>query len=91
MAVGESLRYNSLSLGGYERETTPLLESLSNITLFSNYYSTANLTMYSVPQILTRATPDDFAQNYREKSIFKPFQECGFKTFVICAGNLLAS
>lgn len=26
-----------------------------------------------------------------EKSIFKPYQECGFKTFVICAGNLLAS
>lgn len=88
--VGESLRYASLSLGEYERSTTPLLESLDNVTLFSNYYSTANLTMYSVPQILTRATPEDFVLNYKEKSIFKPFQECGFKTFVICAGNLLS-
>lgn len=87
--VGESLRYANLSLGGYNRSTTPLLEKLDNVTLFSNYYSTANLTMYSVPQILTRATPDDFVLNYKEKSIYKPFQECGFKTFVICAGNLL--
>lgn len=87
--VGESLRYASLSLGEYKRSTTPLLESLENIALFSNYYSTANLTMYSVPQILTRATPDDFVLNYKEKGIFKPFQECDFKTFVVCAGNLL--
>lgn len=87
--IGESLRYASLSLGEYERSTTPLLESLDNITLYKDYYSTANLTMYSVPQILTRATADDFVLNYKEKSIFKPFQECGFKTFVVCADNLL--
>lgn len=87
LAIGESLRYDNLSLASYHRSTTPLLESIGNVLLFSNYYSTANLTMYSVPQIVTRATPDDFNLNYREKSIFKPFQECGFKTFVI--GNNL--
>lgn len=87
LAIGESLRYDNLSLAGYHRKTTPLLESLDSVLLFSNYYSTANLTMYSVPQIVTRATAEDFPQNYREKSIFKPFQECGFKTFVI--GNNL--
>lgn len=87
LAIGESLRYDNLSLAGYHRLTTPLLDSLENVLLFSDYYSTANLTMYSVPQIVTRATADDFPRNYREKSIFKPFQECGFKTFVI--GNNL--
>lgn len=87
LAIGESLRYDNLSLAGYYRSTTPLLDSLEPIVLFSNYYSTANLTMYSVPQIVTRATPEDFNLNYREKSIFKPFQECGFQTFVI--GNNL--
>lgn len=87
LAIGESLRYGNLSLAGYHRSTTPLLESLDGVLLFSNYYSTANLTMYSVPQIVTRATPEDFTLNYREKSIFKPFQECGFETFVI--GNNL--
>lgn len=89
LAIGESCRYSNLSLAGYNRQTTPLLEKLDNVVLYSNYYSTANLTMYSVPQILTRATPDNFELNYKEKSIFKPFQECGFKTFAICCKNLL--
>lgn len=87
LAIGESLRYDNLSLAGYRRSTTPLLDSLEHVLLFSDYYSTANLTMYSVPQIVTRATADNFPLNYREKGIFKPFQECGFKTFVI--GNNL--
>lgn len=89
--IGESLRYASLSLGEYTRSTTPLLESLDNVVLYNNYYSTATLTMYSVPQILTRATPDNFILNYKEGSIVRPFKECGFKVFTICAGNLLAS
>lgn len=89
LAIGESLRYDNLGIAGYGRDTTPLLARLKNLTLFSNYYSTANLTMYSVPQILTPATADDFQRNYSEKSVFLPFKECGFKTFVICSGNLL--
>ena len=89
LVIGESLRYDNLSLAGYHRNTTPLLGSLEDLTLFSDYYSSANLTMFSVPQIITRATADNFMLNYKEKSIIKPFQECGFKAFVICAGNLL--
>ena len=89
LVIGESLRYDNLSLAGYHRNTTPLLGSLEDLTLFSDYYSSANLTMFSVPQIITRATADNFMLSYKEKSIIKPFQECGFKAFVICAGNLL--
>ena len=89
LAVGESCRYGNLSLAGYKRSTTPLLEQLENLTLFTDYYSTANLTMYSVPQIVTRATPLDYSLNYKEKSVYKPFQECGFKTYTICCHNLL--
>lgn len=87
--VGESMRYASLSLTGYHRKTTPLMESLENLVLYSDYYSTSNMTMYSVPQIITRATPESFILNYQEKSIFKPFKECGFKTYTICSGNIL--
>ena len=89
LAIGESLRYDNLSIAGYGRKTTPLLETLDNLTLFSDYYSAANLTMYSVPQIVTRATADNFVLNYQEKSIMQPFKECGFKTFAISAGNLI--
>lgn len=88
--IGESLRYDNLSLGGYSRTTTPLLETLDGLILYSDYYSTANLTMFSIPQIITRATADDFSLNYREKSILAPFRECGFRTFVISSDNLLS-
>ena len=37
LAIGESLRYDNLSLAGYHRSTTPLLDSLEPIVLFSVY------------------------------------------------------
>ena len=65
-AIGESLRYDNLSLNGkYHRSTTPRLESKqSNLMLFDDYYSQACLTMYSVPQLVTRATPDNYLLSY---------------------------
>mgnify|MGYP000969235890 CR=1 FL=1 len=91
LAIGESLRYDNLSLNGvYERETTPNLEKEENLILFDNYYSTSCLTMFSVPQIITRATPENYELNYKEKSIFLPFKETGFKTYCICWKNLLS-
>ena len=89
LVIGESCRYSNMQLAGYNRKTNPLLSTIENITLYSNYYSTATLTMYSVPQILTRATPSNYDINYKEKAIFQPFKECGFKTYTICCHNLL--
>lgn len=92
MAIGESLRYDNLSLNGkYPRSTTPRLEALDNLVLFDNYYSQACLTMYSVPQLVTRATPDNYELNFAERSIIEPFREAGFNTFaVISQTNLLS-
>ena len=92
LAVGESLRYDNVSLNGiYPRSTTPRLEALENLVLFHNYYSQACLTMYSVPQLVTRATPDNYDLNFMERSIIEPFRECGFKTFTIVSNaNLLS-
>ncbi len=83
LALGESCRYANFSLNGTYRETTPCLARTSNITLYNDYYSAATLTMYSVPQILTRATPDQFELCYKEKSIIQAFAECDFYTIVI--------
>ena len=49
-AVGESLRYDNVSLNKkYRRSTTPRLEAReNNIMIFDDYYSQACLTMYSV-------------------------------------------
>lgn len=88
--IGESVRYENLTVSGYHRDTTPLLASLDNLVLYTDYYTTANLTMYSVPQIVTRATPDDYNLSYKERSIVKPFKECGFKVFVI-GSNIMAT
>lgn len=93
VAIGESLRYDNLSLNGvYPRSTTPQLESMDNLILFDNYYSQACLTMYSVPMLITRATPQNYDLNFMERSIIEPFRECGFKTFTIVSNtNLLSS
>jgi len=91
LAIGESMRYDNISLNGsYFRATTPELESLPNLVSYSDYYSAACLTMFSVPLILTRATPSYYNLNYKEKSIFLPFKENGFKTYGIVCHNLLS-
>lgn len=84
LGIGESMRYENFSMNGtYFRSTTPRLESEPNVTLYTDYYSEACLTMWSVPMLLTRATPFDFETNYKEKAVFKPFKEAGFKAFTI--------
>lgn len=90
LGIGESMSYDHISLNGqYFRETTPRLGALENLVSYSNYYSGACLTMFSVPQIVTRATPESYELNYKEKSIIQPFKELGFKTFAVECGNLL--
>lgn len=91
LAIGESMRFDKLSLNGYNRKTTPLLDNTNNLISFNNYYSTACLTMFSVPQIVTRATPLDYELNYKEKGIVQAFKDVGFKTYVIVAGGNLLS
>ena len=92
-AIGESLRYDNVSLNGqYHRSTTPRLEAKqSNLMLFDNYYSQACLTMYSVPQLVTRATPENYDLNYAERSVIEPFRECGFKVFTVVNNTNLLS
>ena len=92
-AIGESLRYDNVSLNGkYRRSTTPRLEAKeNNIMIFDDYFSQACLTMYSVPQLVTRATPDNYELNYVERSIIEPFRECGFKVFTIVSNTNLLS
>ena len=91
LAIGESMRFDKLSLNGYNRKTTPLLDNTNNLISFKNYYSTACLTMFSVPQIVTRSTPLDYELNYKEKGIIQAFKDVGFKTYVIVAGGNLLS
>ncbi len=57
LVIGEAVRADRLSLNGYPRETTPLLQK-ENVISFTNMYSCATTTALSVPcmfSILPRA------------------------------------
>lgn len=83
-AIGESLRYNNLSLNGvYHRETTPLLANQSNLCLYSNCYANSTLTQHALPLLLTSAEADSFLSHFDQKTIAAAFDETGFRTVLI--------
>ena len=81
--IGETARYSNFSINGYERETNPLLYKTENLTSYSNVYSQANLTAYSLPTFLTRATATNFDLSKKEKTVVDAFKEAGFSTYWI--------
>ena len=81
--IGETSRYSSYSINGYERETSPLLSKTKNLISYSDLFSEANITSSSLPTILTRASAVDYNRAFVEKSFVDAFQEAGFKTYWI--------
>lgn len=81
LIIDESLRDDHVSLPGDSyRLTMPRMGGLSSLVRYTDYYATGVFTMYAVPMIITRATPETFALNYQEKGVQQAFAECGFKT-----------
>lgn len=81
LIIGESARYDRWHLNGYNRETSPRLNGVEGLLAFHDVVSGAHYTWVAVPQIITRANPDNYNLQYREKSILAVFQEAGFKTY----------
>ena len=81
LIIGESSRFDRWQINGYHRETSPLLASLDNLITYQNAVAGAHYTWVSVPQIITRANPEDYDRQYREKSIISVFKESGFYTY----------
>ena len=79
LVIGETARYDHFGINGYARSTTPLLSQTSHLISYDSAFSQANLTSYSVPLILTRATARDPQTAYKEKSLPEAFQEAGFR------------
>lgn len=88
LVIGESARRTNFHLYGYARETTPKLEKIENLVSFSNVNSNATLTLFSLPQIITRANPDDFEKQFKEKTLVDLFHEAGFYTAWIATQNI---
>lgn len=80
LVIGETARFGNFHLNGYSRQTSPYLDKIPNLLSFQNVYAQANLTSISVPQIITRATPENQDLQYSEKNIADAFYEAGFYT-----------
>ena len=87
--IGESVVYDHLSLAGYNRSTTPLLDARENLTLFTDYKTNSTLTMLAAPMMMTDASADDFYRSYSGINSLQVFKQCGFKTFVLVCINHL--
>ena len=81
--IGETGRYSSYSINGYQRNTSPMLAKTKNLVSYTDLYSEANITTSSLPVILTRASALDYGRSYVEKSFVDAFREAGFKTYWI--------
>lgn len=81
--IGETGRYDSYSINGYNRNTSPMLAKTKNLISYTDFYSEANITTSSLPIILTRSSAQDYERSYVEKSFVDAFKEAGFKTYWI--------
>lgn len=80
LIIGETSRYDRWQVNGYSRVTSPKLALRKDLLTFSDVVAGAHYTWVSVPQFITRATPDNYDLQYREKSVMSAFSEAGFKT-----------
>lgn len=79
--LGETHRGDYMSINGYHKKTTPLLEGKGVIS-FDNAISQAAYTLSSTPMILTRKNVKDYGI-FPEKSIISAFKEAGFETWYV--------
>ena len=87
LVIGETARAANWSLYGYERETTPYMDTLSNLVAFKDALSQSNTTHKSVPMLMTPANADNHRLIYRCKSVVTLFKEAGFKTAYLSNQN----
>lgn len=80
MVIGEASRGDHWAINGYKRNTSPGISSLSNLVSFKHVSSGGTMTILSVPQLITRATPENYKLHTREKSILAAYKEAGFYT-----------
>ena len=91
LVVGETSRAMEWSLYGYERPTTPCMESTEGLVYFRDAVTQSNNTHKSVPIILSPACAEGYDVLYRTKSIITAFKEAGFHTLVIANQKLTTS
>ena len=80
LVIGESARFGSFQVNGYERETTPLLAKTQGLLSFQNVIAPATVTLMSVPLLLTPATAVRLGHAASMASVVSVFKKAGFHT-----------
>lgn len=89
MIVNESLRWQNMSLYGYTKKTTPLLDSLtkhnnSEMFVFKRPWANASTTVLSFPEIFSGVTPAEPAKQLHTVPLFWDYaKSAGYETFFI--------
>ena len=81
--IGETARGDNWQLGGYDRQTNPLLSSEEGVVFFKKSVSESNTTHKSVPMLISFASAENFDSIAHFKSIITAFKEAGFSTAFI--------
>ncbi len=78
LVVGESARFKSFGINGYERPTTPVLESTPNLLNFTDVTTQGVLTMHSVPMLLTGSSAPEIGNAASRASLVSVFSKAGY-------------
>ncbi len=88
LVIGESARYDHLSINGYKKNTMPYLSSLSNIYSFKAQ-SCSNHTYLSVPCLLSRYNAVDLDKIESETGLLSVLTKLKFNTTWIGTQSLM--
>ena len=81
LVVGETLRADNMGIYGYERNTTPRLDSLqSELVVFHDAITMSNTTHKSVPLLLTPVASESWDSLYTQRGIITAYKEAGYQT-----------
>ena len=90
--IGESLNKHHMQVYGYERKTTPKLQTLfenKEIIKFENAYSNHVQTMPALSLALTQANQYNKKDYFESVSMIEVFKEAGFETIWLTNQSLL--
>lgn len=83
LILGETSRAMNFGIYGYHRNTTPHLDSIDNLVIYSDVITESNTTHKIVPMILSPAQANNYDIIRKCRSIVSAYKEAGFKTAFI--------
>lgn len=90
IVVGETSRSHNWSLDGYTRQTNPMLEQRRGVIFFTEAITNATHTRESVLLTLSRLSPNQYRDLYKEKSLISAFKEAGYQTYWLSNQNRMS-